>query len=83
MREYTPAELNAIAAKSAKVQRKYPGRVSTAMGCGVHDVSLTRQETEKMNITTHPALWQRLHGAQGVQGTHFFVGWIILACRDA
>lgn len=31
------------------------------------------------NIITYPALWQHLLGAQG---THSFIDWITLACRD-
>ena len=34
------------------------------------------------NITTHSALQQCLRGIQGVQGAHFLIDWIILACRE-
>lgn len=38
-----------------------------------------------INITPHPALWQCLQGTWGrggIQGTHFLIDWIILACRE-
>ena len=61
MREYTLIDLFDIAAKF-----KHKARVSVAMGYRGPGISLTGKEAEKMsNITTHPALWQYLHGLQG------------------
>lgn len=73
MREYTPAELTDIAANFQNKTRE------RAWLCGYR----IRQETQKMNITTHPALWQHLHGVWRIQGTHNLIGWIILSGREA
>lgn len=52
---------------------------------GVNGTSLIGQEAEKMTTTTiHPALWQCLHSTWGgVQVTHFYIDWIILAFKEA
>lgn len=63
---------------SAKGQGKHPGVVSAAMRYRVDGISLTCPEAEKMSNITHPALWQQLHGAQGIQGTHSLRDWIRL-----
>lgn len=50
-------------------------------GGGSDDISLSRQETEKMSSTTiHPVHWKCLLGAQD---THSLIHWIILACKEA
>ena len=47
-------------------------------------VSLTWQEAKKMiNITTHNAFQQHLHGTQVVPGNYSLIGWIILGYREA
>lgn len=50
---------------------------------GSDGISLVRQEAEEMShITTHDAHQQHLHGAQGVQGSHFLTDLGILSCRE-
>lgn len=64
-------KLAVIATKFQGKARERPRQAGVTMGRGCDGGSLTGQEAEKMsNVTTHPALWKGLHGAQAVQGTH-------------
>lgn len=48
--------------------------VSVAMGYKGNGISLTYQDTKKMNnITTQLALWQHLYNFWGIQGTHSLI----------
>lgn len=75
---------------SSRSPRKYPDMGSGLWDTGTDGISLTSQEEGKMDNITHPAFWQCLlsdgdggKGMEGVQCTHFFIDWILLACKEA
>lgn len=82
MREYTPTELVGIAAGSQPRPRKVSRHGWSGVGYGSDDISLTRQEAEKINITTYPVP-QHLSGIPGIQGIHCLVDWITPSCLEA
>ena len=51
--------------------------VTVAMGWG-DDAFLWTGDKENERHHIHPALWQHLHGARGVQDTHSLIDWVIL-----
>ena len=82
---YPGLELIDIAAKlQQKARECNQAWLVWLWGTEGNGIFVTRQETEKMsNITTYPTHQQCLHGAWGIQSTHFLMDEIILAWREA
>ena len=65
-KEYIPVELIDMVAKfKQKARERTQAWLVCLLDIRVESISLIGQEAQEMNITTHTALWQHLHGKSG------------------